>query len=207
MSQPVRIALMGIIVVASIAIGLWFGSQAPQQTEPGANEETTGYPNLGGDFTLESDAGPVSLSDYRGKVVPIYFGYTFCPDICPTTLGAMTAALEKLTPEERAQVQGLFISVDPERDTPQRVGEYASHFHPNMQGLTGSPEAIAEVAKRYLVIYEKVEMQDSAMGYAVDHSSIIYVVGKDGVVSSLVHHGGSPDDIVKSLRDALAEKG
>jgi protein SCO1/2 len=203
MSHSVRIALMGLIVVASIATGLWFGSQAPKPDAPATDDTTEGYPNLGGEFTLESGTGPVSLSDFRGKVVPIYFGYTFCPDICPTTLGAMTAAFQKLTPEEQSQVQGLFISVDPERDTPQRVSEYAHHFSPNIEGLTGTPEAIAEVAKRFFVIYEKVPMEDSAMGYAVDHSSIVYVVGKDGVVNSLVHHGSTPDDILASLRKAL----
>ncbi len=203
MSQSVRIALMGVIVVVSIAVGLWFGSQAPRPGEQSSSSETEGYPNLGGEFTLEAGSGSVSLSDFRGKVVPIYFGYTFCPDICPTTLGAMTAAIGKLTPEEQAQVQGLFISVDPERDTPQRVSEYAGHFHPRIEGLTGSPEAIADIAKRYFVIYEKVPMEDSAMGYAVDHSSIVYVVGKNGVVNSLVHHGSTPDDILESLRTAL----
>jgi protein SCO1/2 len=203
MSHSIRIALMGLVVVVSIAVGLWFGSQAPDRDTMDTAAEGQGYPNLGGEFTLQSGSGPVSLSDFRGKVVPIYFGYTFCPDICPTSLGAMTAAIEKLTPEEQAQVHGLFISVDPERDTPERVSEYAGHFHQNLTGLTGAPETIAEIAKRYFVIYQKVPMENSAMGYAVDHSSIVYVVGKDGVVNSLVHHGSTPDDIVDNIRKAL----
>ena len=205
MTHSVRVALMGALVVVSVGVGLWFGSQAPHRNAPTSEQTTQGYPNLGGEFTLESASGPLSLSDLRGKVVPIYFGYTYCPDICPTTLGAVTAAIEKLEPEEQTQVQGLFISVDPERDTPERVSEYAGHFHANIEGLTGSPDVIADIAKRYFVIYEKVEMEDSAMGYAVDHSSILYVVGKDGVVNSLVHHGSTPDDILASLRQALQD--
>ena len=197
MSNPLRIALVGTLALVSIGLGIWFGQQTTGQ------KPNSGYTDMGGDFTLQSADGPVSLHDFRGKVVAIYFGYTHCPDICPTTLSALSQAFKQLTPDELQQVQGLFISVDPERDSPQLASAYARTFHPRIEGLSGTPEAIAEVAKRYFVLYEKVPLDDSAMGYAVDHSSIVYVLDKHGVVQELARHSNSPDDLVQALRKAL----
>jgi protein SCO1/2 len=190
--------MFATVALLSIGIGLWIGSQ--QAT----NRSAEGYAHMGGDFTLESANGPVSLRDFEGKVVAIYFGYTFCPDICPTSLAALAQAVDSLPPEQRAQVQGLFISVDPERDTPARADAYAHNFHPQFIGLSGSAAKIADVAKRYFVLYEKVDMEDSAMGYAVDHSSIVYIINKHGVVQSLARHSDSATDLVGYLQEALA---
>ncbi len=198
MSNPIRIVLLGILALVSIGLGVWFGNRASTPAP------TSGYAHMGGDFTLQSAAGPVSLTDFRDKVVAIYFGYTHCPDVCPTSLAALARAVNQLTDEERAQMQGIFISVDPERDTPEIAAQYAQAFHPSFSGLSGTPEAVAEVAKRYFVLYEKVKLDDSAIGYAVDHSSILYVLGKNGVVQNLVRHSESQEDLVKALRAALA---
>jgi len=187
-----------LLAVISIAVGVWFGMQGGQD-----RNGATGYEHLGGDFTLQSDQGEVSLSDFQGKVVPIYFGYTHCPDVCITSLNKMTAALKTMGDAERAQLQPIFISVDPERDDAKTVGEYARYFDPSIVGLTGTPETIAEIAKRYFVIYEKVAMEGSAMDYAVDHSSIIYVVGRDGKIKSLVHHADTAESLAEYLREAL----
>lgn len=195
--MPKQALLLGLLAVVSIGIGLWAGmkgqSEAPVQ----------GYPDLGGDFTLQSDQGPIALKDFRGKVVPIYFGFTHCPDVCITSLSSIAAGLNELTDEERAQIQPLFISIDPERDDPERVGEYARYFYPGMIGLTGTLEDITKVAKAYFVIFEKVPLDDSELGYTMDHSSIVYVVGKDGVVKSMIHHGEKPSVIAQTLRQAL----
>lgn len=193
-----QILILGLLAALSIGIGLWAGMQGknkPQQQ---------GYADLGGDFTLTSDQGPVSLEDFRGKVVPIYFGFTHCPDVCITSLSSIAAGLKELGDEERAQIQPIFISIDPERDDPARVGEYARYFDPSFIGLTGSLDEVSRVAKSHFVIFEKVPLDDSDMGYTMDHSSIIYVVGKDGVIRSLIHHGETPDGIAKTLREALA---
>ena len=198
MSKPIRVVFLGLLALTSIGLGLWFGNKAS------APDPASGYTHMGGDFTLQSATGPVSLADYRGKVVAIYFGYTHCPDVCPTSLAALAQAFNRLSDEERAQMRGIFISVDPERDTPEIATKYAQAFHPSFSGLSGTPEAIAEVAKRYFVLYEKVEMDDSAMEYAIDHSSILYVLGKNGIVQSLVRHSESQEDLLKSLRAALA---
>jgi protein SCO1/2 len=199
MRNPKQIAFLGLLAVLSIGIGLWAGLRTMPQ-----EQARTGYADLGGDFTLMSDQGPVSLEDLRGKVVPIYFGFTHCPDVCITSLSAIGAALKQLSDEERAQIQPLFITVDPERDDPERVGEYARYFYPGMIGLSGSLEDINRVAKAHFVIFEKVPLEDSDMGYTMDHSSIVYVVGRNGVIQSLVHHGESPANIAQALRDALA---
>jgi protein SCO1/2 len=162
-----------------------------------------GYPKLGGDFTLQSAEGPVSLSDYRGKVVILYFGYAFCPDVCPTSLGLLSLALHQLEPQELVRVQSFFISVDPERDTVEKLKVYASAFHPNIMGITGSASEITDVASRYGAVYMKVELPGSALGYAVDHSSRYYVVGPDGVVQKFIEHGTSPENIVAGIREVL----
>ena len=193
-----QILILGILAVASIGIGLWAGLQGRSE------EPVQGYADLGGDFTLQSDGGPVSLEDLRGKVVPIYFGFTHCPDVCITSLSSIAAGLKTMTQAERDQIQPVFISIDPERDDPKRVGEYARFFYPDMIGLTGSLDEITQVAKAHFVIFEKVPLDDSNMGYTMDHSSIFYVVGKDGVIKSLIHHGEKPSVIAETLREALS---
>lgn len=190
---------LGLIALTSIAIGVWFGTQ----NQPQQQAQSNGYDDLGGEFTLQSTKGDLSLSDLRGKVVPIYFGYTHCPDVCITSLSKLATAMKTLSQEQRAGIQPVFITVDPERDTAQKSQQYAEFFYPGGLGLSGSVETIAEIAKRYFVIYEKVAIEGSEMDYAVDHSSIIYVVGKDGKIKSLVHHADTAEALAKYLQEAL----
>lgn len=157
----------------------------------------------GGDFTLHAKSGPVSLKDYRGKVVLVYFGYTFCPDVCPTSLSLMAQALSSLSPAELAQVQGIFISVDPERDTPERLKDYAPFFHPAIIGITGTPEQVASVARQYGASYLK-QKANSEGSYAVDHSSVTYVIDAQGQLVTSLPHASSPQQIVDAVRPLLA---
>jgi protein SCO1/2 len=161
------------------------------------------YQGLGGDFVLQSAEGPVSLSNYKGKVIVLYFGYAFCPDVCPTSLGLLSLALQQLNKDELKKIQTFFISVDPERDTVEKLKAYAAAFHPNIMGITGTPEQIAELAKRYGVMYMKVELPNSAMKYSVDHSSRYYVVDSKGEIKSFIEHGTEPDKIAAALRAAM----
>ena len=154
-------------------------------------------------FVLQSAMGPVALADYRGKVVVLYFGYAFCPDVCPTSLGILSLALNELSAEELGNVQPLFISVDPERDTVERLKTYAEAFHPSIIGITGSTLDIAEVSQQYDVLYMKVEMPDSALGYSVDHSSMYYVINRDGTLNQKISHGTDPKKIAEVLRRVL----
>ena len=198
MKNAKQILILGLLAAVSIGIGLWAGMQSTSN-----QAKAPGYADLGGDFTLLSDQGEVSLESLRGSVVPIYFGFTHCPDVCITSLSAIAAALKQLDDKERAQIKPLFISIDPERDDPQRVGEYARYFDPSFIGLTGTLEQVSKVAKSHFVIFEKVPLEDSNLGYTMDHSSIIYVVGRDGIIRTLIHHGETPDAIAKALREAL----
>ncbi|MCB1639561.1 MAG: SCO family protein [Thiothrix sp.] len=157
---------------------------------------------FGGDFSLSSDGQTVNLQDFRGKVVAMYFGYTSCPDVCPTTLGLLGAAVKALKPEEAAQVQGLFISVDPERDQGEKLTSYARHFYPDFVGATGTEDQVRQVTRQYGVFFEK-QSSNSALGYLVDHSSQIYIIDKQGQFKTVLPHDMSRDDILNALRANL----
>lgn len=157
----------------------------------------------GGDFTLYGKDGAVSLADFRGKVVAIYFGYTQCPDICPTNLSLLGAALKKLSKDELEKVQGIFISVDPGRDTPEHLAEYTKYFHPNIMGISGTPEMIDPIVAAYGAYYEKISYSNSAMLYGISHTSETYIVGKNGKLSAILPHAASADKISAAIRNAL----
>ncbi len=162
-------------------------------------------PPTGGDFTLQSADGPVSLADYRGKLVLLYFGYTKCPDICPTTMATMTQAVNGLTPEQANKVKLVFVSVDPDRDTPKSLVEYVGYFHANSIGLTGSKEAIDQAAERYGVQYYKVEMEDSSFGYAMNHSGALYLITADGALRFIFPHGVPASVVHEALLHVMPE--
>ncbi len=123
----------------------------------------------------------VCLSDFKGKVVLTFFGYTHCPDVCPAALQVLAKTMELIPENKRDKVQVIFISVDPERDTPEKSQKYAEFFYPTFIGVTGSPEEIQKVAKDYMAFYKKVE-SDSATGYLVDHTAYIYLIDTKGTL-------------------------
>ncbi len=149
------------------------------------------------DFELQSADGPVRLSDFRGKVVLLYFGYTFCPDVCPTTLFEVQRTMELLG-DDADQVQLIMISVDPARDTPERLKEYVQYFHPSFIGVTGSEDAIAEVATHYGIYYQKHE-GTPATGYLVDHTATLTVVDRKGYVKLVFPYGTPAEDMAADL--------
>lgn len=158
--------------------------------------------SFGGDFTLYAKDKPVRLSDFKNKVVLMYFGYASCPDACPTSMAMLGAALKKMEPEEVSQVQGIFISVDPERDQGEQLTTYAQHFHPNFVGITGTLEEIKKVSLQYGNYFKKAE-SDSALGYLVDHGTKTYVIGKHGQLAQLLPHDMAIPDILSAIRSAL----
>ncbi|MFP8965316.1 SCO family protein [Pokkaliibacter sp. CJK22405] len=164
------------------------------------------FAHMGGDFTLQSVNGPVSLEDYRGKVVVLYFGYTSCPDVCPTEMALLGNAIHSLSKEEQANVQGIFIGVDPERDKLDTLDGYAKFFYPNFVGVTGTVDELHQVAGAYGAYYRKVEMKDSALGYGIDHSSYFFVINKDGRLVNTIGHSSDVKAIAAGLKPYIDAK-
>ncbi len=147
----------------------------------------------------------VKLSDFttQGKVALIFFGYTHCPDVCPDALTKMKLAYDKLSSEEKSKVQVLFISVDPERDTPEVLKGYVPYFDPSFIGLVGTPEEISKTAKEYKAYYKKVE-SDSKLGYLIDHTSTIYLVTPDMKIKLLFTGSKQePDKMAEDIKFLL----
>lgn len=197
MSERLLLAVAAALATLVVGLALFWHPEPPARALP----QATG--GRGGDFTLMSAKGPVSLSDFRDKLVLIYFGYTYCPDICPTSLVATAEGLKQLTPAEQARVSMLFISVDPERDSPARLKEYAEFFHPAITGVTGDPEALADIAKRYGVFYAKQKAETASGGYVVDHTSETYVVAPGGKLVGKIAHAAPPEVVVAEIRNYL----
>ncbi len=159
-------------------------------------------PAIGGPFALIDPQGKtVTDADFRGRVMIVYFGYTFCPDVCPTTLGLLGQALDKLSPDERKQVAPIFITVDPERDTPQVMGSYVVNFAPDLIGLTGTPDSIAAATRAYHVYAKKHPEPDGS--YSMDHSSIIYLMGRDGSYRAILSGEVSVAQMVDGIKKQL----
>ena len=156
----------------------------------------------GGDFELQTNNGIFNLKEQRGKIVLIYFGYTYCPDICPTNLSHMAQALNELTEAELARVEPVFISVDPHRDSLEHLENYTRHFHHSIVGMTGDEEAVAKIAKQYGAAYQKV-IGESEGGYLMDHSSFTYLVDQDGQLTTSFLHATHPQEMVDTIRTYL----
>lgn len=158
----------------------------------------------GGDFALTDQNGePWSTQSARGQVVLLSFGYTFCPDICPTTLATVNAAMEQLGPDA-VQVQPVFVSLDPERDTPERLREYVTWFNPRLIGLTGSAETLARIADHYRVRYAQVQAKDADY-YTLDHSASLYLLDRQGKLARMLPHGLPTDALVDAIAQLLRE--
>ena len=161
----------------------------------------------GGDFTLTSDQGPVNLSDHRGKVVLLFFGYTSCPDICPLSLARIGACLSSLEEEYAGQVSAMFVTLDPERDTPERMQQYAGFFHPRIVGLTGDAEAIDDVTGRYGIGYERSLAPESALGYSISHPDTILLVDAEGALVGEVAGNEGIEALRRKVLELLDRQG
>ena len=154
------------------------------------------------DFELAASHGQkVGLKDFDGKLVILYFGYTFCPDVCPATLSELRGALEILA-KDATDVQVIMVSVDPERDTPELLAEYMTHFHPSFLGVTGTPKEIAQVAALYGIFFEAHE-GTAATGYLVDHTASMMVIDQDGYLKLVFPFGTPAENIAEDLSHLL----
>jgi protein SCO1/2 len=188
-SGPPAYAIIGLLV-ALLLLGagafLWLSG-------------TARGPTVGGPFTLVSgDGHTVTDRDFRGKYLLVYFGYAYCPDVCPTTLNAVAGALDKLG-NTADRLQPLFITVDPRRDTPAVIKQYAAAFSPRLQGLTGTPAEIATVAKEYRVYYAEHRTGPGPNDYSMDHSSILYLMGPDGRFIAPIRADGTSAEIAAEI--------
>jgi protein SCO1/2 len=173
-----------------------------QQQASFQNTDVTGLDYAKG-FSLTDHTGkPRTLADFKGKAVVVFFGYTQCPDVCPTTMAEMATVMQKLGPLAD-QVQVLFITLDPERDTQQLLASYVPAFDKRFIGLRGTPEQTAKTAKEFKVFYAKVPGSDPN-SYTIDHTAGSYVFDRDGRLRLFIRHGQGPDPIVHDLRQLLS---
>lgn len=175
---------------------------APDGSSSADAEPPLAGAKIGGTFTLTNqDGGRTSEAQLRGQYRIIYFGYSYCPDVCPVDLANIMLGLkqaEKDNPALIEKIQPIFISVDPGRDTPAVLKQYVSAFHPRLIGLTGSPEEIAAVAKKYLIIYD-IRKDEGSSEYLVDHSRQVYLFGPEGEPLALLSFDGTPQQVADEI--------
>lgn len=158
----------------------------------------------GGDFTLHSFDGPVSLHQFRGKVVLLFFGYTACPDVCPTTLAVLANVFSKLEAHELEKVTALFVSLDPDRDTPELLHQYTGYFHPNIIGVTAAVEVLDLVTENYGVAYERKVKASSPLGYVINHTLDVLVVNREGeLMATRIRASTRTEDILAYLKTLI----
>jgi len=192
--------ILGLLLVAAIAAAflLWrMGDQLPGL----GRTITSGRIAIGGPYALtDQDGKPRASTDFGGKYQLIYFGYTFCPDVCPTTLALVAAALDKMGPDQN-RIVPVFITIDPARDKPEVLKKYLAAFGPNFVGLTGSEEQIAAVEKEFRVYAKKQPMAGGT--YGMDHSSVLYLMAPDGKLVSYYDEVTQPEELAKQLKAKL----
>jgi cytochrome oxidase Cu insertion factor (SCO1/SenC/PrrC family) len=192
---------MGLVVAGAIAVlaaggwvlESWLAAPQPSQGEALIESE----------FSLVDHTGnPVADEDFAGKWQLVFFGFTTCPDVCPTTLIEVSAVLEELG-DDAEQITPLFISVDPERDTPEVMAEYVANFDPRIVGLTGSPEQIKQAARAFRAYYAKVDQEGASDGYTMDHSAFLYLMDPEGAYATHFSLSAEPVTVADKIRAYL----
>ncbi len=185
--------------VVALLLVLLAGCNRPEPSLPAnAIDISWRFEQTGADFRLNDATGKArSLADFRGKVVVLFFGYTHCPDVCPTTLASLARVMRTLGPAAH-DVQVLFVTLDPERDTPDVLGQYVPAFDPSFLGLYGSPQATAEAARVFAVSYEK--HAEKGGDYTLDHSVGTYLIGRDGRVVLMSPYDQKSELLVQDIK-------
>lgn len=196
--MPSRLKVL--FAAAVLALAATLGSVA--LLWKGSPTAMVGEALVGGPFAMTDQNGKrVTEKDFLGRYMLVFFGFTYCPDVCPTELQVMTAALAEMG-EDGNSIQPVFVSVDPERDTAANVKSYVENFGAGLIGLTGSPEDVATMAKAYRVYYQKID-GPSGKDYTIDHSSIIYLMGPDGKFRKHFTYTTDPKALAEGLRQAM----
>jgi protein SCO1/2 len=201
--RPASLALAGVLVLGVASLGYaQTTAQSKAESTRLMSELMSGKGQVGGPFTLLDHTGKKrSLAEFKGKVVLIYFGYMFCPDICPTDLSNLAALLKRLG-KDSDQVQAIFITLDPARDTPELIGKYVQHFDKRILGLRGTEQQTKQVATQYKTFYEKVSLKGNQ--YVIDHTAFTYIVNRAGKYLAFFPPGTSPERMEVMVREALA---
>ncbi|MFN8435590.1 MAG: SCO family protein [Anaerolineales bacterium] len=195
--MKIRVFLVGIATILVLIAGIYF---LRPHTFHGTVIQS---PDPSFDFTLKSADGDVSISDFRGKLVLLYFGYTFCPDICPGTLANVAQALREMG-AKADDVQLIMVSLDPDRDTPEKLKEYMGHFYPSFVGITGSKEQLDEITSLYGVFYQKKEGSVDT-GYLIDHTATLMVLDREGYLKLVFPFGVTSEEIADDLKYMLRQ--
>ena len=197
-----RLPLVGAALGGLVILGVGIFLGLPSRDTPRGAAGTLLASAIGGPFHLvDQDGKTVTDADLKGKWSLVYFGYTHCPDACPTALNDISIALDELGPK-RSAVRPVFITVDPERDTPDVLKSYVTSFDAPILALTGTPQEIAQAAKGYRVYYAK--HPEPGGDYSMDHSSVIYVMDPEGRFTASFTHESSPEEIAGRLKKLLA---
>ncbi|MFW1677191.1 SCO family protein [Pontibacter sp. JAM-7] len=191
-----NLLVLTALMLAGIAVAFYFRPQPVEQRLAMGDQ-------LGGNFTLQSSQGALSLSDLKGKVVMFYIGYASCPDVCPTALAVAAQAIQRLPEPKQKLVTALFMSVDPQRDSPEKLADYTAFFHPDFKGVTGEREQIDQVVRQYGAYYQISKLEDSALDYAVDHSSRLYLIDPQGKLVAALPHTISPTQLAAKVATLL----
>lgn len=202
-------ALLGIGVATWLGAILWVDYATHERPMAERRAESEGEAAIDAVFSLTDHRGrEVTEADFAGQWLLVFFGFTNCPDICPTTLATIAQAMDALEAEVGAKaerVTPLFISVDPERDSPEALAEYVAAFHPSIVGLTGSPEALEEAAANFKGHFQKVEEAGAPDGYTMAHSAYVYLISPEGEFVRLFSYGATPDEFAEDLESRLEE--
>ncbi|WP_235914103.1 SCO family protein [Curvivirga aplysinae] len=195
-------AFMAIFAVAAAALIATYLYLYQTQQKSSNSSLAMGQVELGGPFNLIDEAGkPVTEKDFAGKYMLIYFGFTYCPDVCPTDLAVMGEAMAMMEDEDddkASRITPIFITIDPERDVPDAIAEYTDHFHERMVGLTGELPEIAKTAKAYRVYFNKEEPDEDG-DYVMSHSAFTYLMDPNGEFVTMFKHGSKPEQMAKDV--------
>jgi protein SCO1/2 len=155
---------------------------------------------IGGDFVLRNIDGRVSLEDFRGSVVILYFGFLSCPEVCPTSMSILTRSLEKLSPAEKNKTKAILISIDPQRDNFQELLEFTNYYHPNILGVTGTEQEVEKVAQQYGAFFEITASETVDSAYAYRHSSRYYIIDQQGNLIQAMRHSTTPNELAARIK-------
>jgi protein SCO1/2 len=198
-SRRELVITLAVMLIVAAGIGIFI-----TRNSPATSGSTSGQALIGGPFELVNDQGePVTEATFAGRYMLIYFGYSFCPDICPTSLQAMAGAYALLSADEQDEIRPIFITVDPERDTVEAIADYVALFHDDLIGLTGTVEQVNAASAAYRVYHAKNAPEDGSDDYFVDHSSFYYLMGPDGRYVRHFGHDTTEEQMAEGIRAAL----